>query len=653
MNSPNSLPADYVKDLQRTVDFYSEQAVDTIAQFGLQHATDRVHKSVETPSFERIKQIIYTNWLALAMAACKFAPQLTPITLQLWQPNMLPQAYQNFHTSVRELRPNALQFTREFYFNTIIQLFNSPKPQKINTPFGSTLQTDSIKHTNIDGQNTVEILVGIYKASIHWTENNNVFTIALGSGPEKYEQNVADALLNEAFALSPCTAAEVSSYDPHFWYQRGFTISDVRTNDTTYFVQQLNTTGTPILQPLADIFDTQPVEARVPIIAALEQALSARKNLVNWLQQALPHKTAHVIQAGNVTMCNDVQESTPIVINRSLQQHNKPTTTNLRGATYSHLRTHILSRTARNYPYAKIAAAQRALITTVFSDVVNYPYPHWAEFSTSGTPMFAKQNRELNCFTAPWALASLLVQHGMDQENIFFCATNQIYNETARHNALLVILADGTIVFLDPITNVYSEALQCNFFGVAEGDAYNFLSNATTMHSFSGKFTKRTPEYRLPTAYHINRLQDGIAANYWLNMGNKLQEQIAMTTPAAEQQAVCASVQLAYETGLVHVPTHAHLLHNLGIHLWKQGQHASAKEHLQTASQQPIKAPITHVTLGDIACMEGDANTAMQHYNVFLKYQLEQNIESQNAERVRFLLKMTPEQMVTFVQQEA
>jgi hypothetical protein len=312
----------------------------------------------------------------------------------------------------------------------------------------------------------------------------------------------------------------------------------------------------------------------------------------------------------------------------------------------------VCDRCNKDYSANKIAAAERALLSTIFSNVTNYPYPFMYSYTDAGTPMIAKTHRELNCFTAPWLLATLLIKYGIQEDQIFFCATDAIYTEAGRHNGLLVVLADNTVVFVDPITNVYTESFQCAFFGEQKQQAAKFLTNDSGEHSFAAQCTILHGIDALPTAFHINRLQDGIAANYWLNMGNKLAEQIPNNQFAQRQQTLCAQVQLAYETGLAHVPTHAHLLHNLGIHLWKQGKHKAAKQHLHAATSQPINVPITHITLGDIACMEGDAKTATLHYQAFVDSRPQENKESKNAERALKLLNMDPKKMVTFVQIE-
>jgi hypothetical protein len=295
MNNAASLPADYVKDLQRTIDFYSDEALQPIIQFGLQHATDTTSECVETKSFARIRHMVYTNWLALAMATCKYSQQLTPIAKQLWQPAALPKLYQEFAKSLQDFAKNPVEFMRTFYYETIIHTVNyRAKPVESVTLVGA-INTKSFNYKSTEDSHFLDVSVGSNKASMNWAEKDDVMHIQHQGNPERFAPHIADALLYKARTISSCTTIEVTSQTPDHWQKHGFTMCEADLQFPMHYTLRLHTNAKPILQPVAEIFHTSPTQTDTQMIVELEHALESNSTLDEWFQKQLPTDTAHVL----------------------------------------------------------------------------------------------------------------------------------------------------------------------------------------------------------------------------------------------------------------------------------------------------------------------------------------------------------------------
>lgn len=304
-----------------------------------------------------------------------------------------------------------------------------------------------------------------------------------------------------------------------------------------------------------------------------------------------------------------------------------------------------MKRLRRSKNIEGLDAHEKAAAYEVFAAVMKYPYgshirdPDRIPAYVAGTPKHVMEKRAVNCFTAPWVMASMLLQCGIPYNQLFFARINDPdLNCFDGHCALLMRTHNNSLLLLDGGLRRVNPHLRLSY-ATSEDDKKRMSallgghSDEPTIFSIP-KRTAKT--FKLPNRLQVAPLLEGFAAVHMLHTGLSLRH-----------EGKFDEAQQAFHAGLGYNALDPNLHYELGLAAFMEHDIAKAKKLLHQALTLDPDLLFSHFTLGEIALSQGNTTEARKR---FKRYADDPRMAHGDSgimkERAKRYLSMTDEKML-------
>ncbi len=268
----------------------------------------------------------------------------------------------------------------------------------------------------------------------------------------------------------------------------------------------------------------------------------------------------------------------------------------------------VFNETAADYRVHAIAGqcmAELAWMKAFKVDIDEMKHLWYEDF-----PVQFMEKQAMTCFTAPWMLASMLIQAGIDFRRLFYCNVNQTTDGTIGGHGTLAILNGDEVLLLDINGSRPIMTINTHYFVVLGREDKESADELGGMFLKGDRGVARFRAHDIYTRIagghpdmQIMQVTEGLSAEHLTHVGLSFRHEGKI--PEADY---------AFERALGFNPRSPQILYYRGILAFEQGDYKNAYKYLKRSVTEFPNNMSAWFALGELAMVQGHYPTARKHF---------------------------------------
>lgn len=285
------------------------------------------------------------------------------------------------------------------------------------------------------------------------------------------------------------------------------------------------------------------------------------------------------------------------------------------------------------YNQVAVAAKEAEIINRVYSEVSKYKrrkmvgeeMPDYER----GLPVNLLETRDVTCFGAPWLIATMLMECGIQPENLLYCATNITYGGIiGSHGSLAVKTNMNDLIFVDIMAEAPRQIPLAVIENAQDVDPLVKFLNGLSNHPARITFEESlATSLKMHPHMYIMPLEEGLASGHMLHIG------LSFFHEKKYEEA-----KYAFKLALDLNPKDTDSAYYLGIIACQEGDITLGKKFFKKAIEFFDQYMLAHFALAEVALAEGNREEALARLYLVVGNQNEIYADQTLTDRAKGLL---------------